>query len=106
MAVTLTLDELIEAACLDDVDAASAARLLGVGIATVERYAPLAPEVVQNEAVVRVVGWLVDSPASNIMAANVGEVRHDFAVGQLSALRHSGAMALLGPWKVRRAGAI
>ena len=29
-----------------------------------------------------------------------------YAVGQTGALRHSGAMSLLSPWKLRRAGAV
>ena len=54
----------------------------------------------------RIVGWLRESPAGSIRSERTGEVMTSYRAGELSALRHSGAMALLGPWKVRRAGAI
>ena len=73
--------------------------------AMVERFGPGAPEAVQNEACLRTVAYLIDrSPA--LTTRDADSVTLDQAPGQISALRHSGAMALLSPWKVRRAGAI
>ena len=69
-------------------------RLLAVGTAHVERYAPGAPEPVQDEAVARVAGYLFDQP-------NAGR-----GVAYASALRNSGAASLLLPWRVHRAGSI
>ena len=64
-----------------------------LAVALVERYAPDAPPAVQNEAAIR--------------SEVTGDVRTTFdGARSLGALRHSGAMGLLSPWKVRRAGAI
>lgn len=73
--------------------------------AMVERYAPEAPEVVQNEAALRSIAYLVDRFASRTMVSRQGYSDNQ-APGQISCLRHSGGMALLSPWKVRRAGAV
>ena len=64
-------------------------RLLGVGQALVDLWAPAAPVVVKDEAVVLVAGYLFDqpsSPASGRAYAN--------------AFGSSGAQALLSPWFV------
>lgn len=104
MAVTLTAAELATAL---EAHPALAARLLATSTALVERYAPGAPEAVQNEAVIRMAGWLIETPAGGIRSETIGDVRTGFEAGRsLGALRHSGAMGLLSPWKVRRAGAI
>ena len=103
MAVTLTQTSL--AAALG-VNQALADRLHPVAVALVERWAPAAPEAIQNEATIRCAGWLADTPPASLQSEQYGDVSVTWATGQLSALRHSGAMALLSPWKVRRAGAI
>ena len=103
MAVSLTA---IELAAALGVNQALADRLHPVAVALVERYAPIAPSRAQNEGVVRTAGWLADTPAASLQAEQFGDVSVTWAPGQLSALRHSGAMALLSPWKVRRAGSI
>ena len=64
----------------------------------VKQYAPNAPGCVRDEAIIRTVGYLVDRWASRDSVDGQSQ-----APGQISALRHSGAMALLSPWKVRRA---
>ena len=80
---------------------------LGAAAATlVERYAPDAPSEIKNEAVVRAAGWLAQQPAASVRSESVGDIRTSYMPTHLSALRHSGAMALLSPWKIRRAGAI
>ena len=86
---------------------ALASRLLETSTALVERYAPDAPEAVQNESVIRMSGWLVETPHAGVSSETTGDVRTGFdGARALSALRHSGAMALLSPWKIRRAGVI
>ena len=104
MAVTLTEADL-EAALA--INGALAARLRPVAVALVERYAPDAPPAVQDEAAIRCAGWLAESPAGAIRSETTGDVRTVFDVARASsALRHSGAMSLLSPWKLRRAGSI
>ena len=78
----------------------------GAAAALVEAYAPDAPQAVKNEAVIRCAGWLTGQPSSNIRGEAAGELSIEYAPSMQSALRHSGAMALLTTWKVRRAGAI
>ena len=77
------------------------------------RYGPNAPtDAIQNEAVIRTSGWLVNQPASACSRDQVG--LPDKGIAQVfafrpstwRALRGSGAMSLLSPWKVRRAGSI
>ena len=103
MAVTITAAQLAEAI---GTDSATATRLLPVGTELVNRYAPSTPDAIANESCVRVCGWLAEQPAAAIRSDKIGDIETDFAPTHLSALRHSGAMALLSPWKVRRAGAI
>ena len=103
MAVTLTIATLQTEL---GIDSASATRLLAVATALVERYAPGAPSAVQNEAAIRCCGWLNEQPHAAVRAESVGDIATSFAPSMQSALRHSGAMALLSPWKIRRAGSI
>ena len=104
MAVTLTDVELSSALA---VNLQLAYRLHAVAVALVEHYAPAAPEAVQNEAVIRTAGWLADQPAAGVRAMRTGDVFTSFGPDRaLGPLRHSGAMALLSPWKVRRGGAV
>ena len=74
--------------------------------ALVERYAAGAPQAVKNEAVNRTAGYLLEQPAPALYAEAIGDVSKRHATTHISALRHSGSMALLSPWKQRRAGAI
>ena len=103
MAVSLTEAQL-EAAL--GIEAKIAARLLPVAGEMVNRYAPGAPDAVASEAAIRCAGYLAEMPAAAVRSEAVGDVSTTYAASQVSALRHSGAMALLSPWKVRRAGAI
>ena len=103
MAVTLTSAELAEAV---GVDLATATRLLAVASALVQRFADGAPAEISNEAVIRTAGWLAEQPSAAITSETEGDIRTSYAPSMQSALRHSGAMGLLSPWKVRRAGAI
>ena len=103
VAVTLTVSE-VEAETGSN--SATATRLLAVATALVERYGADAPDEVDDEATIRVVGYLHDQPRASIRAESVGSLSVDYAPSRQGALRHSGAMALLSPFKVRRAGAI
>ena len=67
-------------------------RLLGVGQAIVSLNAPLAPEAVADEAVIRVAAYLYDQPT-----APQGD-------RYANAWRSSGAGALVARWVVERAG--
>ncbi len=104
MAVTLTETDLAAALAVNQ---QLADRLHPVAVALVEKYAPQAPEAVQNEAAIRCAGWLWESPHGPIRSESTGDVRTAFdGPRSLGALRFSGAMGILSPWKVRRGGAI
>ncbi len=85
---------------------ARAEQLLMVATALVDRFAPDAPEPIKDEAVIRSAGYLVEQPRAAIRSDSVGDLSTSYAATHVSALRHSGAMALLSPWKERWAGAI
>ena len=85
-----------------------AERLGPVAAALVERYASGAPQEIKDESVVRCCGWLYQSTpglADSKLSAGPVDIVRTFSPGY-SALRHSGSMALLSPWKIRRAGRI
>ena len=94
MAVSLTAAQLVAALRFGDTseELTEATRLLATTTALVERHAPDAPTAIQNEAVIRAAGWLFDMPHAQRTAA--GDV-----------LRNCGALALLLPWRIHRAGA-
>ena len=100
MAVTITAIELAAAMRIGDgstalvePQASVISRLLASATTIVERYAPNAPTAIQNEAVVRVAGYLYDAPPGA-------------SARTASAMRDSGAMALLSPWRIIRAVAV
>ena len=101
--MTITPAELAEAVGVDSV---TAARLLAVAKPTVERYAPAAPAALLNEAAIRLSAWIREAPASGARSESIGDISTTYSPMATGALRASGAMALLSPWKVRRAGAI
>ena len=83
---------------------AVACRLGPVVAALVERYASGAPAAIKTESVIRCAGWLYASKPG-LRKVGVSNIDIEFEGGQ-SALRHSAAMALLSPFKIRRAGKI
>ena len=93
-------------AALGEGDDAVVARLGAVSAALVEKYAPAAPLPIKCEAVIRCAGWLRDAPSSGARMESEGDISTTFTPSSTGALRASGAMALLSPWKVRRAGAL
>ena len=77
-----------------------------VASALVERYADNAPQPIKNEAVIRCAGWLYESPSGGQRSESEGDINTSYSPAMTGALRHSGAMSLLSPFKVRRAGAV
>ena len=57
-----------------------------------------------NEAAVRCTGWLLEAPSSGAVRERTGDLATTFSPESTGALRASGAMGLLSPWKVRRGG--
>ena len=103
MAVTIGAPALGE---VIGVDASTATRVLAVASELVTRHAPDARNAISNEAVIRTAGWLAEQSSAASRSETEGDIRTSYVPTMQSALRHSGAMALLSPWKVRRAGAI
>lgn len=87
-------------------DATRAGHILASAWALVSRHAPAAPEAIQREATIRAAGWLAEQPAGGVRSESTGDISTSYAPSMTGALRHSGAMSLLAPWKVRRAGSI
>ena len=87
MAVTITVAELLAALRLgsSDEETAQAARLLSYASVAIDRHSPGAPSTAQNEAAIRLAGFLFDQPfsARGPVFANAG--------------RNSGAWAILLP---------
>ena len=94
MAVTLTVAELAAAIRLGDTaeETAQATRLLTTATELVTKHAPDAPDAIQNEAAIRVAGYLFDMPQA-AQGSGFGDV-----------LRTAGALALLFQWRTHRAG--
>ena len=67
-------------------------RLLDVATAMVEKHALGAPEIILNESVCRIAGYLYDSPLASK------------GVGYAAVMRNCGASGLLLPWRIHRAG--
>ena len=103
MAVTLDAAALATAI---GVETAVAVRLLAVAIELVNMYAPMAPASVADEAALRTAGFLSEHSAAAIRRESIGDIATSYAPANVSALRHSGAAALLSPWRRRRGGII
>ena len=94
MAVTLTATHLGEALRVGSStqETAEMTRLLAYSTEAVTKHAPDAPDVVHNEAVIRLAGYLYDMPDASRYA------------GHGDPLRNSGAARLLLPYRIHRAG--
>ena len=103
MAVTIDAATL---AAATGIDATDAERLLATASALVTKYGADAPDAIDNEAVIRVAGYLQSQPKAALRAESVGPIETQYAPSRQSALRHSGAMSLLSPFKVRRGGLV
>ena len=86
-------------------DVKTAARLHAVALAAVNGYAPGAADDLKNEAIIRTAAYLhSDDPAVRpLRRMEVGEAVNLEPRAPGSALRLSGAAALLSPYRVRRA---
>ena len=82
---------------------AEATRYLAVSTALIEKYAPGAPQDVKDEATIRTSTYLHQQPAASIKSDSAGPFTVAYNPMSLSPLRASGSMALLTPWKIRRA---
>ena len=96
MAVTITVAQLAAAMRVGNttVETAEVTRLLAYATEAVTKHAPDAPDVVQNEAVVRLAGYLFDQP----FAGSGGRYAN--------ALRNSGAAAILLKYRITRAKSV
>ena len=93
-APTLTVAELAEAIRVGDTaeETAQVTRLLSTATEAVTRHAPAAPVAILNESIIRVAGYLFDMPQAGRGA------------GYADILRNSGALGILLPYRVHRAG--
>ena len=101
--VTVTADEL---AAETGLSAERAERLLAVATATVQDYAPAAPTVLLNEAVIRYAGYLGASDYGAVRSESAGPLSLEYQLNHAAAFRNSGAAMLLTRHKVRRAGSV
>ena len=108
MAVSITAVELRVVLLLEDDHAgnAEAVRLLAVATALVDKEgAEEAPDPISNESVLRVAGYIHQQPSSTAvfsgMKAGGDAVDLMFRSPATSAVRLSGARALLSSWKSR-----
>lgn len=93
MAVTITVAEVAAAIRVGNTaeETAQVTRLLAYATEAVTKHAPDAPDVIQNEAVILLVGYHYDKPTVSGSAGARG-------------FRNSGAASLLLPYRVHRAG--
>lgn len=80
-----------------------------VAAGLVERYSPNAPQVVKNMACIQISKYFNNHrPVVSSERAKIGDASQDVDTmpSMVSALRHSGAMALLTQWKRRRLGVV
>ena len=94
MAVTLTVDKLMKNMSVDDIDDATelVTERLAYVTEAVTHNVPVAPDVVHNEAAIRLAGYLYDSP------------RAPSGTRYANAMRNSGAASILFPYRVHSAG--
>ena len=83
-----------------------AERILTVATAIVEEYAPTAPTVLLNEAVIRLGGYLAQSDYGTVREESIGPRSVSYTLNHSMMFRNSGAQALLTRWKKRRAGVL
>ena len=107
LAAKVTAAELRQHLGLEDdtVGNATATRLLNVCKGLVERYAPYAPDDVHNEALLPTAAYLhAGDPSLRVLrSVKVLDALEVEPRAPDSAVRLSGAAALMSPWRVRRA---
>ena len=90
---------------MEDTDLHRLARTVS---ARIQKYAPDAPADVKDEALVRAVAWLTQSfgiGAVQSETAGRKTLQYDLRAAP-GWFRHSQAMSLLSPWRVRNAGLV
>ena len=96
-------------ACLKEaIISAPDSQLPGLGAtaaAMIERFSPDAPQSVRNEAVIRVVAYLLAKRPEKYAKISVGSIALEGRPErmQADAMRNSGARSILAPWRNRRA---
>lgn len=109
-AITITLDDFAAVIGFDDLtaDRARYQRLYEMAQERINNYAPLAPTAVKNEAMVRFGGYFAQSDFGGVQSEAIGprSVTYTPPSTNAAAFRHSGAAALLSPYRRRRAGAV
>ena len=107
-AITITVEDFQAESGIPATDVRRAQRLIAVASERVNRYAPLAPTVIKNEAVLRFGSFLGSVEPGNVASEAIGprSVTYTSPTTNASAFRSSGAAALLSSYKVRRAGSI
>ena len=111
MAVTLTIADVATSWGTSD-DANRATRILRVATEKVREYLGDAysgdgvPTEILNEAVIRFGGYLAQSDYGGVQSEGVGPLTVTYTTNHANMFRTSGAMALLSPYKVRRAGVL
>ncbi len=103
MAVTITA-EALEVQIGRDLETAT--RLLEFAKQRVEKTAPLAPDPVANEAVIRYAGYMAESDYGAIRREEIGPMSNEYITNHANAWRNSGAAGILAPWAIKRAGAV
>ena len=107
MAVKCTAADLRDHLGIKDTPAGNvtATRLFNVAKGLVERYAPACPDDVHAEALLRVASFLhADDPALRVLrSVKVPDALEVEPRAPGSAVRLSGAGALMSPWRIRRA---
>ena len=92
---------------LSSADDATVAELGETASAVIEEYAPLAPQAVKDEAIIRYVGYINQAPPGSIQKIGLPDIDIEFRQAPpASSFQLSGAKALLTRWKIRRAGTI
>ena len=103
LAVTITA-EALETQIGRDLETAT--RLLAFARERVEKTAPLAPDPVCNEAVIRYAGYMAQSDYGTIRKETTGPFTKEWVTNHANAWRNSGAAGILAPWATKRAGVI
>ena len=106
MAITVTLAEAAQELGVRD-DNKRVTRLYDVASELVNEYsrASMIPSQVQNEAMIRAMGWLLQNTGKSggLKSQKVDDLEVEYFSNQRSALKQSGAEALLSRFKQRRA---
>ena len=77
-----------------------------VASATVEDYAPAAPQALRDSACIRLAGYLYSADFGAVERESIGPRDVSYMRNHGDAFRRSGAAMLLTRWRVRRLGAI